>query len=139
MRLDRLYVHDLPGRLRVRTPLLKRGNAEHVAKLLSGVAGVKRVEPNPVTGSVVIFYDENIVAGDNLLENVRRHAKLSIRAKKPHLQVSECGRRESQLSIVPRPVGDKPEIWNAMAKAGATLLLEKAVERSVLLLLAQIF
>lgn len=53
------YIHDIPGRLRVRSPFLK-GDAEiaqAVVERLGRVPGVKAVSANPVTGSVVAEYD----------------------------------------------------------------------------------
>ncbi len=52
------YLHHTPGRLRVRTPELKRNQhrAGAVLELLQDADGVKSVELNPLTGSVTIHY-----------------------------------------------------------------------------------
>ncbi len=52
------YIHQIPGRLRIKSPILK--NEKHhpgVRELLFTLKGVERAELNPTTGSVTIFYD----------------------------------------------------------------------------------
>ena len=53
------YVHHVPGRMRIRTPLLKRNEkrAQAVRALVTAQTGVKTADVNTVTGSVVIHYD----------------------------------------------------------------------------------
>ena len=54
------YVHHVPGRLRVRVASTK-GNPAAAAKLvrrLKARKGVRSIAVNPVTGSVLIQYDE---------------------------------------------------------------------------------
>ena len=53
------HVHYVPGRLRIRIPRLKR-NAEEariLTKALSRVSGVRSVEVNLLTGSLLVHYD----------------------------------------------------------------------------------
>jgi copper chaperone CopZ len=57
------YLHHVPGRLRVRSPLIK-GNeqrASHVQRLLRLIHGIQSTSVNTVTGSVVIHYDRRVV------------------------------------------------------------------------------
>jgi hypothetical protein len=53
------YVHHVPGRLRVKTPALKRSpaRAERVCAAVTALQGVSSAEANPVTGSLVVTYD----------------------------------------------------------------------------------
>ena len=54
------YVHHVPGRLRVRVASTK-GNpaaAEKLVRRLKARKGVRSIAVNPVTGSVLIQYDE---------------------------------------------------------------------------------
>ena len=52
------YVHDIPGRLRVKSPLIKNNEtaAAAVAELLKGVNGVDSVHVNLTTGSCLVSY-----------------------------------------------------------------------------------
>ena len=74
-----LYVHKLPGRIRVEVPKLKHKIklSEQIADSLQRTAGVTRCLVNPVTGKVLIVFDERqiqyadiILAIDNLLPKV---------------------------------------------------------------------
>lgn len=64
--------HSLPGRLRLRIPALKRipqddKQAEALLARLFGVAdGVKNVEMEQRTGSVVVEYDENTTTAEDI-------------------------------------------------------------------------
>src|SRR5689334_13348950 len=52
-------LHATSGRIRIRVPDIK-GNpplAREIQQQLSGFRGVRRVEANPVTGSVLLLYD----------------------------------------------------------------------------------
>ncbi len=68
------YIHSIPGRLRVKTPLVK-GNqekAKDVEGLLNCCQGVEKTKANPLTGSIVVNYDHKTVSERsiiNVLEN----------------------------------------------------------------------
>jgi hypothetical protein len=49
-----LFVHHVPGRLRLRAPWLPTGAVEDVARAISGVTSAKT---NPFTGSLTITYE----------------------------------------------------------------------------------
>jgi hypothetical protein len=53
------YIHDIPGRLRIRSPLVKHnGCAEReITDLLGSVPGIESVVVNTGTGSFLIRYD----------------------------------------------------------------------------------
>jgi cation transport ATPase len=52
-------VHRLPGRVRIRVPGARRNGAmlEEIGEYIRGIEGVRSVEANPVTGSVLVHYD----------------------------------------------------------------------------------
>jgi hypothetical protein len=57
--LEDYVVHHLPGRVRLRLPSL-RGEAETLGQVqgwIRQLPGVRRVQANPVTGSVLVHYD----------------------------------------------------------------------------------
>jgi cation transport ATPase len=120
------YIHHVPGRLRVRTPLLKgqAQRATQVQKTLAQLHGVRSAEVNPVTGSIKVHYDAGQTTHRPLLDHLRL-----------------CG----YLSATDQPVPYTPTYklrWasatsvDRVAKVAGAYLLEKAVERSILLLLA---
>jgi copper chaperone CopZ len=57
------YLHEIPGRLRVRIPNLKRNpqNAWDIQVLLKNLPGVKSISTNTVTGSMIVYYDPQLV------------------------------------------------------------------------------
>ena len=63
------YMHHLPGRLRVRTPVVKnnRAGADEVEKLLLSVSGVEGVSINLTTGSCLVTYDPSTTTRDHII------------------------------------------------------------------------
>lgn len=53
------YIHHTPGRLRMKTPYVKRNlrAAERVKDTLLDVQGIHSISINTLTGSVVVHYD----------------------------------------------------------------------------------
>ena len=64
------YVHDVPGRLRVKTPAIKGNPARalQIEELLSKKEGVLSVVSNKTTGSVVINYDSDVLNKEAILD-----------------------------------------------------------------------
>lgn len=60
MRLQ--VIHILPGRIRLKVPALKADpvRARAVQERIAPKAGIRKVEVNPATGSVLVFFDESI-------------------------------------------------------------------------------
>lgn len=68
------YVHDVPGRLRIKTPMVKRSrsSARDVEGLIKQLRGINSIIVNFTTGSVVVLYDREIINSNlilNTLEN----------------------------------------------------------------------
>lgn len=64
------YMHHLPGRLRVRNPMFRNnpslmGEIEHCFKAAQGVS---KIAANPLTGSVTLTYDPDVLAPEKVLE-----------------------------------------------------------------------
>lgn len=76
------YVHNVPGRLRVKLPSLKErpAKAAAVERLFSDREGVEAVSANPITGSVVTRYDAEIVSPEKILTALRMHRFLDTEA-----------------------------------------------------------
>lgn len=64
------YVHNVPGRLRVKTPFAKKNpdNAAEIKMLLDSMEGIDSTAVNTVTGSVVINYDTAAVKSNDILD-----------------------------------------------------------------------
>ena len=67
---NKFYVHDIPGRLRVKIPMLKGKTemSDSVLGLFRNMTGVKNVSVNNVTGSVVFQYDPAVVRSNQILD-----------------------------------------------------------------------
>lgn len=68
------YIHTVPGRLRIKTPSIKGDPVK--ARELEGIAGripgVCSATANPITGSVVVTYDEGGVSSGRIIEIFNR-------------------------------------------------------------------
>lgn len=62
------FIHDIPGRLRVKIEYLKN-HPERLKELsdLLGANGVRSVKSNALTGSTVVEYDPNIITSRHLM------------------------------------------------------------------------
>ncbi len=120
------YVHHIPGRLRVRTDRLRHNGeaAERLRSRLSGVAGVRCADVNPVTGSALIHYDPNAAKLPDLLAAVREFGRVDERT------LSTGASRGAASAELPATIG------KAVAKTVGAYLLQTAVERSVVALVA---
>jgi copper chaperone CopZ len=70
----KLYIHHIPGRLRVRAESIKRNRkaATEVKELLSHIAGIASIEVNTVTGSVLLTYDTSRTTSEVIVDVLRR-------------------------------------------------------------------
>ena len=64
------YIHHVPGRLRVKTPVVKRNEARAAAvrELLSAQQGLLRCDVNVITGSIVVSYDTDVTSAEAIME-----------------------------------------------------------------------
>jgi copper chaperone CopZ len=62
------YFHCVPGRMRVKIPALKHQleRGEEVKSLLEGIDGVSAVTYNPLTGSVVVLFDQDRIGPEKI-------------------------------------------------------------------------
>jgi hypothetical protein len=127
------YIHDTPGRLRVRCPRLRKElkKAAELKVHLGAVAGVMEVTVNPHTGSVTIIYDPVCTRTSVLMNVMKTHGCVPVatatiapqQAPNPRLNVSGQPRAADQ---------------SRLAKAAAGFLLEKAIERSLTALVSAV-
>jgi len=66
------YCHNTPGRLRVKTPVLKRNPMEirRLGDILDCVSGIDSFSINDVTGSIIIKYNPSAVDSKALLNTL---------------------------------------------------------------------
>ncbi|MEA1901257.1 MAG: hypothetical protein U9N47_10965 [Thermodesulfobacteriota bacterium] len=66
------YIHNVPGRLRVRIPLVRanRASAKHVQGLIKQLRGVDSADVNTTTGSVVVHYCPKTISSDVVLSTL---------------------------------------------------------------------
>lgn len=123
------YIHHVPGRLRIKTALLKRNEAQACAvrALLDTMPGVTVAEVSTITGSVVINYDRDTASSSMILDTLR-----------------ERGYINSSATVIGNLAGD-PTVTDTMAMAGQALgkalfgvLMEKALEHSAMALIGAI-
>ena len=63
------YIHHVPGRLRVKTPVLKKNKqkAQEAEKLLKNIPGICSIVFKMTTGSMVIHYDSMLIQPKSIL------------------------------------------------------------------------
>lgn len=67
------YIHQIPGRLRIKSPILKNEKCHReVRELLSTLKGIEAADLNPTTGSVTVFYDPAQVQGEEIERTFQR-------------------------------------------------------------------
>jgi hypothetical protein len=90
------YVHQVPGRLRVKSPFLKHRpvQCERVVDTLAGRRGISKIKVNQLTGSVVVNYDPSEIDQDGIL-NILEYEKLFDRslAVKSDAQINQAAAR----------------------------------------------
>lgn len=124
-----VYVHHVPGRLRVRSVLVKKNEytASEVKRLMESIHGVRSASTNTLTGSVTIAYDGAVTDRDTLLGILREQGYLT---EHQHVCTPAC-----QKSVEPAL---RIEVSGKVAKVVAAYVVEKAVERSVAALIAAV-
>ena len=68
------YIHNVPGRVRIISEVIKRNPqaADEVRKLLSTLAGVCTAEVNLTTGSILVHYNQKVVNVQDIVALLER-------------------------------------------------------------------
>jgi hypothetical protein len=63
------YYHNVPGRLRVKIPMLRNSASKAlcVEQLIAHHRGIEQIKVNAITGSVIVFYDPDLVQGEQII------------------------------------------------------------------------
>lgn len=74
------YLHDVPGRLRIKIPHLRRNIrlAQELHRLLNSLSGVESTTANTVTGSVLVRYDPEIINSTSILTFLSREKYIDL-------------------------------------------------------------
>jgi ABC-type proline/glycine betaine transport system substrate-binding protein len=118
------YIHHVSGRLRVKSPVIKK-NAQRaetdLQALFGATTGIHATEINKGAGCVIIYYDPEQVSADHILEALQEAGYLDHAAPTP--------------SLLHRPhVATKA--GDLFGKAVFNVVVNKALERSVVSLVS---
>ena len=69
------YVHDIPGRLRVKIPMIKHHPfvARQVRSLFEHLKGIESISMNSLTGSVIFYYDPALILNEQILNILKEN------------------------------------------------------------------
>jgi copper chaperone CopZ len=117
------YFHEVPGRLRFKTPVLKGNHslAKKIEDFLSGISGIESVKTSTVTGSIIVHYDLKIINSREITDIV---------AEQGYFDKKKAVTSDQYLNHSFEKVGQ------AVGKAVFGAMLEKAFEGSALSLIA---
>jgi hypothetical protein len=68
------YLHQVPGRLRVKTPFIKGSEerASEVQDFLKRLGGIESISTNIITGSLTIYYNPAEIDPETITNNLSR-------------------------------------------------------------------
>lgn len=83
------HLHELPGRLRVKIPMLKRNEsaARKVQDFLEDIKGISSASAKPLTGSIVIKFDPKAISSREIVTILTQEGYIDLAkviAGKPH-------------------------------------------------------
>ena len=139
-------IHSVPGRARFKVPQL-RGDAEallHLEGKMLTVDGVIRVETNPHSASVIVYYDIETNPLDQVVHHIREHSGTN---------ENGVGRFNapvrSNLSILSKPANGSGEgsvgeavsrtVGQVVGQAIFATLVQRTLERSLMSILTGFF
>ena len=116
------YLHDIPGRMRIKIPALRRNSDEavEIQGLLEDLPGITSTFVNTITGSIVVRYDPEIVASGAILDFLAREG---------YIDVGEA------ISGKQYTGGTLPSVGRAASKALIGLALDRLLQGSPLSIL----
>lgn len=116
------YMHNVPGRLRVKSPLLKKNDAaaDKLKMAFSAIPGIAVVDFNPTTGSLLINYNHRTTSHEEIIGLLERKGYFDRKRA-----MSNYGYVHKAVESTGRVIG----------KAALGMALEKAFEGSALSLI----
>ena len=124
------------GRVRLRHPALKdKATAELVCTVVGGVDGITAVQANPVTGSLLIYYDAEKLTREQLLELAEQGAAFI-----PGLNDEEAPAEAAEGEAAPRKAcrvcAPVDEVLQLLTGRGTTKFVTRAMLVSLIASLA---
>jgi copper chaperone CopZ len=116
------YVHEVPGRLRIKIPTLKRNvhEARKLETLLGTMEGVFAVSVNHMTGSMLINYDTSILCSSEIFALLSRGGYIEVEKVTPSVKKIDK---------------DLKKLGRLASKALVGIVLDRALEGSPLSIL----
>jgi copper chaperone CopZ len=100
------YIHSIPGRLRIKSTLIKKNPAEaaKAKALLAPLPGIQNVDVNLLTGSVLVRYDPAAIAEGRILWSLSQGvyfepAKAVTQDDMLHSALTTAGRAVGSLAV----------------------------------------
>ncbi len=121
------YLHHVPGRIRIKTPYIKGRSvlAQELEGKIRALPGIRMVSVNALTGSILVYYDENGINAAAIMDLVSAETGSDLStAAHPDRYVDEA------LSETGKVVGMR------IGKAVLGLVIGQLLEGSPLALLA---
>ena len=80
MILMEYYIHQVPGRLRIRTPLLHNNpqKTDEFTKNIKNINGMLSLKVNPLTGSALLLYDERKINCEQLIGILEKYGYFNL-------------------------------------------------------------
>lgn len=104
-------IHQLPGRIRIRSLALKqfRDRDKQILATISGIAGVKTVKYNAIAGSLLVYHHPEVAIAAKLLKelkNLELHSNVIGFPTSSSLQVWQRKRqpRQANAALTPLPL-----------------------------------
>ena len=122
------------GRVRLRHPALKDGaTAELVSSVVGGVEGILAVQANPVTGSLLIYYDTEKLSREQLLELAEQGAAFVPGMNESAVPAEGCEMPSGRACKACAPVD---ELLGFLTRRSTTKFIDRAMLVSLIASLA---
>jgi Heavy metal associated domain 2 len=128
------YIHNTPGRLRVRTEAVRNrpAAAEAVRALVAGTPHVYSVEANPLTGSITVRYDHARMDASTLLGILRGNGYLEGSATAVETRtIVEAGRPAAAGRAAVSMTPAEALLMQAAAAKVGQIVLSWTIERAI--------
>ena len=125
------------GRVRLRHPALKdKATAELVCTVVGGVDGITAVQANPVTGSLLIYYDAEKLTREQLLELAEQGAAFIPGLNEEEAPAAETAEGEAAPRKACKVCAPVDEVLQLLTGRGATKFVNRAMLVSLIASLA---
>lgn len=113
------YIHNVPGRLRIKTPAVKKNQnaADNIRKMLGTINGIAVVEINILTGSILVNYNPAAVHFNDIVNLLQ---------KKGYFDASQALTNDEYIHKASSRIG------SIVGKAVFGAVVEKGLEGSAL-------